>query len=149
MDYFSRWTEACPLANKTALAVADAFFQLIICRFGMPAVTHSDQGREFENHLMQELCLLLGAHKTRTTLYHPASDGLVEIFNRTQDMLLAMFTGEHRDDWDNLLPAVMMAYRSSVHESTGISPYRLMFGETCTSQWMYVYPVVTRTYLIL
>ena len=66
------------------------------------------------------------------TPYHPASDGLVERFNRTLFMLLAMFVGEHRDDWDDLLPAVMMAYRSSVQESTGFSPYRLMFGEECT-----------------
>ena len=71
VDCFSRWTEACPLPNKTALAVADAIFQLIVCRFGMPAIIHSDQGREFENHLMQELCLLCGAHKTRTTPYPP------------------------------------------------------------------------------
>ena len=47
-------------------------------------------------------------------------------------MMLAMFAGENRDDWDDLLSAVMMAYRSSVHESTGFSPYRLMFGEECT-----------------
>ena len=47
-------------------------------------------------------------------------------------MMLAMFAGEHRDDWDyNLLPAVMMAYHSSVHESTGLTPYRLMSGEEC------------------
>ena len=129
VDCFSRWTEACPLPNKTALAVADAFFQLIVCRFGMPSVIHSYQSRKFENHLMQDVCLLCGAHMTRTTPYHPASDGLVEQFNRTLLMMLAMFAGENRDDWDDLLPAVMMAYRSSVHESTGFSPYRLMFGE--------------------
>ena len=42
-------------------------------------------------------------------------------------MMLAMFAGENKDDWDDLLPAVMMAYRSSAHESTGFSPFRLMF----------------------
>ena len=80
VDCFSRWTEACPLPDKTAVAVADALFQHIVCRFGMPSVIHSDQGREFENKVMQELCLLCGAHKTRMTLYHPVSDGLVERF---------------------------------------------------------------------
>ena len=132
VNCFSQWTEACPLPNKMALAVADAFFQHIVCRFGMASVIHSDQGREFENNLMQELCLLCGAHKTRTTPYHPASDGLVERFNRTLPMILAMFAGENRDDWDDLLLSVMMAYRSSVHESTGFSPYRLMFVEEYT-----------------
>ena len=131
VDCFSRWTEACPLTDKTAISVADAFFSNIVCRFGMPSVIHSDQGREFENKLMHELCLLGGSHKTKTTPYHPESDGLVERFNRTLLMMLAMFDGEHKDDWDDLLP-VMMACRSSVHESTGFSPYRLMFGEECT-----------------
>ena len=128
VDCFSRWTEACPLPDKTELSVADAFFQYIICRFEMPSVILSDQGREFENKVMQELCLLCGSYKTP---YHPESDGLVERFNRTLLMMLAMFAGENKDDWDDLLPVVMMAYRSSVHESTGFSPYRLMFGEEC------------------
>ena len=47
-------------------------------------------------------------------------------------MMLAMFTGENLDDWDNLFPVVIMAYRSSVHESKGYSTYRLIFGEECT-----------------
>ena len=115
VDCFLQWTEACPLPNKTAFTVADAFFQMIVCRFGMPAVIHLDQGREFNNNMMPELCLLGGPHKT----------------HRTPIMMLAMFAGEHRHDWDDLLPAVMMAYRSNVHESTGFSPYRLMFGEEC------------------
>ena len=64
-------------------------------------------------------------------------DGLVERFNRTLLMMLAMFAGEHKDDWDDLLPPVMMAYRSSVHESTGFSPYRLMLpiGRLACRRW--------------
>ena len=85
----------------------------------MPSVIHSDQGREFENKVMHELCLLGGSHKSKTTPCHPESDGLVERFNRTLLMMLAMFAREHKDDF---LPPVMMAYRSSVHESTGFSP---------------------------
>ena len=45
VDCFSRWREACPLPDKTAISVADAFFSNIVCRFGMPGVIHSDQGR--------------------------------------------------------------------------------------------------------
>ena len=45
VDCFSRWTEACPLPDKTAISVADAFFSSIVCHFGMPSVIHSDQGR--------------------------------------------------------------------------------------------------------
>ena len=132
VDCFSRWTEACPLPDKTDISVADAFFSNTVCHFGMPSVIHSDQGREFENKVMHELCLLGGSHKMKTTPCHLESDGLVERFNRTLLMMLAMFAGEHKDDWDDLLLPVMMAYRSSVHESTGFSPYRLMFGEECT-----------------
>ena len=45
VDCFSRWTEACPQSDKTAISVVDAFFSNIVCRFGMPEVIHSDQGR--------------------------------------------------------------------------------------------------------
>ena len=50
VDCFSRWTEACPLPDKTTHSVADAFFNQVVCRFGMPSMIHSDQGREFEKY---------------------------------------------------------------------------------------------------
>ena len=98
----------------------------------MPLVIHSDQGREFENGLMKSLWLLLGCVKTRTAPYHPESDGMVERFNRTCLMMLSMFVNDRRDNWHKLLPFVMHAYRTSVHESTGYSPFRLMMGEECS-----------------
>ena len=32
-------------------------------------------------------------------------------------------------DWDQVLPLVMMAYRSSVHESSGFTPCKMMFDQ--------------------
>ena len=43
-----------------------------------------------------------------------------------------MFVNDRRDNWHELLPFVMHAYRTSIHESTGYSPYRLMMGEKCS-----------------
>ena len=131
-DYFSKWTEAFPVKNKCADTVADILVGNIILRFGMPLVIHSDQGREFENGLMKSLCALLGCTKTRTAPYHPESDDMIEQFNRTCLMMLSMFVNDRRDNWHELLPFIMHAYRTSVHESTGYSPFRLMMGEECS-----------------
>ena len=43
----------------------------------------------------------------------------------------AGYARKNRDDWDYLLPVVMVAYHSSVHDSTGFSLYHLMFGDEC------------------
>ena len=97
VDCFSRWTEACLLPDKTAISVADAFFSNIVCLW-LPSVIHSDQGREFENKVMHELCLLGGSHKTKTTaIIIRRVTWLVERFNRTLLMMLAMFAGEHNE----------------------------------------------------
>jgi len=56
--------------------------------FSLPTRLHSDQGRQFEGHLIEELCKLLQIDKSYTTPYHPQEDGLVERSNRTiLDML--------------------------------------------------------------
>ena len=85
--------------------------------------------QEFDSQLFKEVCHLLGIHKTRTTPYHPQSDGLVEQFNRTLKALLRIRMKQIPEDmWDEELPLLMLAYRSSVQESTRFTPYRLMFG---------------------
>ena len=95
---------------------------------GVPKEIHSDQGRNFESILFKEMCDLLGTHKTRTTLLHPQSDGLVERYNRTLTTQLAMYVDEHQRDWDEHVPLLLLAYRSAIQESTKASPASLMFG---------------------
>ena len=130
-DYFSKWTEPFPIKDKCTDTVADVLVNKIILHF-VPLAIHSDQGREFENGLMKSLCSLLGCVETRTAPYDPESDGMVDHFNRTCLMMLSMFVNYRRDNWHELLPFVMHAYRTSVHESTGYSPFRLMMGEECS-----------------
>ena len=113
------------IKNKCTDTVVDVLVEKkIILRFGMPLVIHSDQGREFENGL--------GCTKTQTSPYHPELDCIIERFNRTCLMMLSMFVNDQCDNWDELLPYVMHAYRTSVHESTGYSPFRLMMDEECS-----------------
>ena len=124
----SKYTVAYAIPNHTAQTVADRIVTEFVAYFGVPEQLHSDQGREFESELFQELCRLLEIDKTQTVPYRPQSDGLVERFNRTVQQMLAMFVNEHRDDWDDHLPYVMMAYRASVQESTGCTPNLLFFA---------------------
>ena len=66
--------------------------------------------------------------KTRTTPYHPQSDGMVERFNRTLLNMLSIATGKHPSNWEDQLPKLCLAYNSSIHSTTGFTPFYLMFG---------------------
>ena len=128
MDYFSKWPEAYALPNQEAVTSANVLVSPFFSRFGVPAELQSDQGRNFESHVFQEVCTLLGIHKTRTTALHPQSDGMVERYNRTLENQLTTFFQDHQKDWDLHLPLLLMSYRSAVHETTKLTPAMLMFG---------------------
>eukprot|EP00731_Ephydatia_muelleri_P009168 Em0004g1506a len=89
---------------------------------------HSDQGRQFESDLVKEICELLQIRKTRTTPYHPQCNGMVERFNRTLLDMLSTAVGNHQADWQQHIRKLCLAYNSSVHSSTGFTPFFLMFG---------------------
>ena len=58
--------------------------------------------------------------------FHSQSDSMVERFNRTLEAQLSKFVSDHQRDWDKLVPLLLMAYRTSVHETTDQTPARLM-----------------------
>jgi len=67
MDSFTKWTEAFPLRNKEAETVAKVLVEQVFSRFGVPLSMLSDQGKEVDGRIMNEVCRLFGIKKLRTT----------------------------------------------------------------------------------
>ena len=65
---------------------------------------------------------------SRTTPYHPQSDGLVERWNRTLLQSLATSVEDHPENWDEFVRQICMVYNTSFHPTTGFTPFYLMFG---------------------
>ena len=127
-DYFTRWTEAYALPNQEAGTVAKKLVDEFFFRFSLLERLHSDLGRQFESRVIKELANLLQIRKTRTTPYHPQSDGLVERFNRILLSMLSTAVADHTWNWEDHLRPLCYAYNSSVQASTGYTPFFLMFG---------------------
>jgi hypothetical protein len=144
-DYFTKWMEAFPMPNQEASTVAKILVNHFFCRFSLPERLHADQGRQFESELIAEICTLLHIEKTRTTPYHPQSDGLVERLNRTLTSMLATCIDENPFQWEEELPKVCMAYNSSEQATTGYSPFYLMFGREARMPVDLLYPPPTNT----
>ena len=117
VDYFSKWPEGYPLPNMETAVVANAHSKGFFRYFSMSLEVHSEWPN-FESSLYWELCEILGICKTRTTLLHPQSDGMVECCNRTIRVQLFTFVEVKQKDWDNHVPLLLMCYRTMVHDTT-------------------------------
>ena len=128
VDQFTKWSEAFPIPNQEASTVASVLSQEWFFRYSPSEILHSDQGRQFKSHLIQELCKIFQIKKTHTSPYHPQGDGTAERFNRTLLSMLAITAKNNPSQWQKFIRPVCMAYNSSIHHSTGFTPFFLMFG---------------------
>ena len=127
-EYLTRYTVTAPMKDMTAETVAKVFIEKIVLQHGVPERVLTDQGTNFLSQLMDELYRQLGIERLRTTAYRPCCDGLVERFNRTLGDMLASYVSKTPNKWSDFLPYATFAYNTSVHASTGQTPFYLMFG---------------------
>ena len=127
-DHFTKYAQAYPTKGQQATTVAKVLYDNFFMHYGFPAKLHSDQGRQFEGKVIAALCDLAGIEKTRTSPYHPMGNGLTERFNRTLINMLGTLDPDQKSDWKKYIPSLVHAYNCTRHDSTGFSPYELMFN---------------------
>ena len=126
-DVFTRYPVAVPIPDKTAETVAKAFEQAVVAEHGSFSQLLTDNAQELTGHIIKDVAKILGITKVATVPYNPNANK-IERFHRTLGEMLRSVVDENQKNWDDCLPACLLAYRTSVHATTRMTPFFLMHG---------------------
>jgi hypothetical protein len=62
------------------------------------------------------------------TIYHPQTDGQTEVVNRTLSTMLRDVLKKNIKMWKECLPHVEFAYNHSLHSTTKMCPFEIVYG---------------------
>jgi hypothetical protein len=111
VDRFSKMSimMACK-KNITAEATAKLFFERVWVHFGIPQSIISDRDSRFLSTFWSSLWSMLDTKLTKSTAFHPQTDGQTEVVNQMIIHILCMYNSKHPHTWDESLPYVQQSY---------------------------------------
>ena len=129
IDTFTRWIELYATKTVTAAEAAKMLIQHF-GRFGQAQELQSDNGTQFVNAIITELCLLIGVEHKRTLAYSSEENAIVERANKEVLRHLRAIIHDTKilDTWNVFLPFVQRIMNTAVSQTTGVSPAQLLFG---------------------
>ena len=131
VDKLTKYGIFIPCSTKiTEEETARLFFKHIIAHYGLPQQVITDRDSRWRNDFWGEICRLMGTKRSLTTAHHPQADGQTEILNQTLEIALRAYIGPSRNDWEEHLDALSLAYNSSPHTATTFAPAYLLRGFT-------------------
>jgi hypothetical protein len=114
--------------NKQACGAAEALIESWCCIFGVPEAILSDGGKEFQSCLWDQLCEMYDLERLKITIHHPPGNGQSEREVQTLKSMIRSYVDEHQTNSDRFLPQLADCYNSSVHATTGCTPFETMFA---------------------
>ena len=123
VDRFSKMAilTACK-KNITVEAMAKLFFEHVWVHFGLTHTILSDQQSTFLSTFWSSLWSLLDTKLTKSTSFHPQTDGQIEVVNQMVVHILWIYNSKHLCTWDDILPYVQHSYNKSIHSSVWPHP---------------------------
>ncbi|PKI69151.1 hypothetical protein CRG98_010466 [Punica granatum] len=92
IDYFTKWIKAVTLASVTAKAVACFLRRDVIARYGVPATIITDNAKNLNNKVIDELCAQFKIQHHNSTPYRPQMNGAVEAANKNIKKIIEKMT---------------------------------------------------------
>jgi hypothetical protein len=130
---FTRWVELFPAKDATAIEAARALMTHCGRFIVHPTFLRSDNGSQYVNAIIAELCLLLGTAQELITPYSHEENGIVERMNKEvmRHLRDIVFDNKSTEQWgSHCLLFVQRILNSQEKTSTGVSPAVLLFGST-------------------
>ncbi|KAL8441499.1 hypothetical protein Emag_007115 [Eimeria magna] len=115
--------------NATAADVIEILADRLVRYHGLPKVFVSDRDTRFTAELWKGFCERFEIQRAMSSAWHPQTDGQTERVHRTLEQVLRTYIQSDETKWEDLLPAVELAYNCTTHASTGLSPFEVMIGE--------------------
>ena len=128
LDLFTKGIELAAIRDKSAKTVAEALVDQVFYRHGLPESLLTDRGLEFDNQYMAAIAQAVGLDRKKISAFHPQSNGAVERCNQTVGSLLRRTVQDQAGDWDEFLGMIRFQYMTSMHSTTGHTPFFLQFG---------------------
>lgn len=128
VDYYSRFIDIRIQTGETAQETIKSLYQIFPI-LGFPDSITCDNGEPFISKPFLDFCSTWNIIVHHTPPLYAQANGLVERVNRGIKKRLQISKIESESNWqDDLLVSYLVMYRSSPHNTTGKSPYELMFG---------------------
>ncbi|GLJ08685.1 hypothetical protein SUGI_0093660 [Cryptomeria japonica] len=129
VDRFSKMAHFIPCKTTHDTShIAYLFFKEVVRIHGLPTSIVSDRDVKFLGHFWKTLWKRLGTNLSFGSAYHPQTDGQTEVVNRSLGNMLRCLTKEYGQSWDQLIHQAKYAYNDSVNQSTGKSPFEVVYG---------------------
>ncbi|GFW08317.1 KRAB-A domain-containing protein 2 [Trichonephila clavipes] len=128
-DHLTKFVQLRSLKTKRAEEVAYHILSIFLT-FSAPAILQSDNGREFSNQVIFEICAMWKDDKiVHEKPRHSQKQGSIERAKQDiQNMLNAWMNDNDINKWSECLPFVQFAKNTTYHEGIRQSPYEAKFG---------------------
>lgn len=128
VDYLTKYIFMKAVPKKSAEQVANFIYEKIILEQGCPAIILTDNGKEFNNEMVKNLCEKMNINKKFSSPYRPQTNGLVERTNKTIIGILAKNAYNEKTKWDKYIDLIRFNYNIRFQENLQTSPFELMYG---------------------